>query len=421
MDYRRIAQTTIPHPNGKSSLKYANGYTADIMHEVLNCYHDSKTQLSRFAPYLRRATLLETCRAIWQFVHNNIAYKIDPPGKQFIKEPARLWADRQGDCKSFSLFIASCLYNLGINGMFRFVSFSKSKLPTHVYVVVPHQGHEIIIDAVLPVFNRQKPYTYKYDYSMTEISRLSGIADYQQPVYSRSSGRIFSVMGEEDESPNVSGFFDGLLGVNKKHVKIWRANLPQVCVAYLYVFIPDDKVSAMPQAVQKKRALQIESLKYIDNKADKAYSYKTAVKELETTIRNSFGMGPVDVIKATFGVQIGILPAVAIGIAKAAVAVYGLLKNVVGKFGTFGFDFPKHIDPSQIAPAKEDWQDYQVMDTTSLQATAATNNTTAAAALTTTGSDASAAVTPIITPQQSSMNILVVLGLAGAAAYMLFK
>lgn len=147
------------------------------MNVVLDCYRAKNNQVKQFAPYLRGRTIKETCNNVWQFVKDNIAYKVDPPGEQWIKEPARVWADKVCDCKSYSVFIASLLHHLGIEGYFRFVSFAADHIPTHVYVVVPIKNGDIKIDCVLGLFNKEKPFTHKYDYSMTRISQLSGIGN----------------------------------------------------------------------------------------------------------------------------------------------------------------------------------------------------------------------------------------------------
>lgn len=400
MDIGRVAYSTIPPATGESSLKYAKGYTADIMKEVFDCYREKRDQLKDFAPYLQKGTIYETCRAIWQFVKSNIRYKVDPIGQQWVKTPARLFEDKVGDCKSFSVFIASCLYNLGINGMFRFVSFNNSPLPTHVYVIVPYKGRMIKIDAVLPWFDKEKPYRYKHDYNMTEISRLSGIGEQDSTEYYGAPviDRVFSVMGEQ---PAISGFFDGLFGVNKKMRDTWRANLPVTCGAFLYVFIPDDQVADMPPAVQAKRQKQIDAIKFMDDKADKKYSYQQAVDDIHNAVRNTYHMEPVDLINATFGTHIGFIVAAATALVSLALN----MKNIIGHYGQYGFDFPKDLDPGAIAPTQEDWVGWSGMDTTDAQTTA----TSANSELVSTGS------------KTSSMNPLLMLGLLGAGAYMLFK
>ncbi len=159
-------------------IRYPDGLTVDIIETVL--YADTKaawyTQL--FAPTLRKKTLLETCKNIWQFVKTQIPYRLDPEGHQWIKSPGRLWQDKAGDCKSFSLFTGSCLRNLGIPYGYRFASYSSiSQQPTHVYVYVPLAGGgEIILDSVWTgPFNTQKAYTFKQDKLMSRIAYLGGV------------------------------------------------------------------------------------------------------------------------------------------------------------------------------------------------------------------------------------------------------
>ena len=169
------ADTYISRANYNSALKVQDGTTENIMEVVLDCFVNKNGQVKRFAPSLKAATQKETCNNVWKFLKKNVRYKEDPPGEQWIKEPARVWADKVCDCKSYSVFAASCLYHLGLQPVFRFVSFTRDKTPTHVYIIVNAGNKEIIIDCVLPGFNQEKPYTHKYDYEMTQISQLSGV------------------------------------------------------------------------------------------------------------------------------------------------------------------------------------------------------------------------------------------------------
>ncbi len=170
-----VATRLIPPPNNKQVLKNADGQTRDIIKEVLDCYQDSRDQLIKFAPNLQGQTLLETCCNIWKFWKANVRYQVDNDGEQWIKTPAKFWQSGFGDCKSYSVAVASSLHCLGIDGKFRFTSYDgKKDVPTHVYVVAKDGRKEIIIDCVWTGFNSQKPYTKKWDYNMTKVYRLSG-------------------------------------------------------------------------------------------------------------------------------------------------------------------------------------------------------------------------------------------------------
>ncbi len=163
--------------DGRNTIKKRRGTTKDIINEVLNTYQDTWHTTADLAESLRRGTEEETCRAVFDFIVENVNYNEDPDGVQWIRTPARLLHDGEGDCKSMAILSASLLNNLGIPCFFRFVSFSKNNQITHVYTVT-ESG--IIIDPVEridggPVFNYASQYTYKKDMNTTQISRLSGI------------------------------------------------------------------------------------------------------------------------------------------------------------------------------------------------------------------------------------------------------
>lgn len=166
----------IGHSINKKVLLNKDGTTRDIVKEVLQVYADSRNQLQQFAPFLKGDTLLETCSNIWHFWKENVKYKIDPEGVQWIKTPDAFWDSDFGDCKSFAIAVAASLHALDIKGAFRFVSFGNNTTqPTHVFVVVKDKGQEIIIDCVWNKFNETKPWAAKWDYNMTSIYEISGV------------------------------------------------------------------------------------------------------------------------------------------------------------------------------------------------------------------------------------------------------
>lgn len=166
----------------KDTIINRQGKTKDIMHAVVDCYNSDYAQVQELADNLPGNDTLSRCRAVFDFVDKNIKYQIDPLQKQWIRTPARLWSDGEGDCKSFSIFICSCLRCMGIPHLFRFAAYEGNSDPTHVYAVaIDESGKEIIVDPVYrdengkAVFNKECPYTKKIDMKgTTEISRLSG-------------------------------------------------------------------------------------------------------------------------------------------------------------------------------------------------------------------------------------------------------
>jgi hypothetical protein len=181
----KFATHLIAAPTGKDDVRYPNGNTKDIIDTVLFADGKAARYTKAFAPTLKGVTLKETCSNIHQFLKQEIKYSLDPMGQQLIKSPGRLWAENRkgknsykgGDCKSFSLFTASCLRNLNIPYGYRFVSYNNNPTPTHVYCFVPVKGSkEIIIDGVWDgSFNTQKPYSFKDDRIMIQGAAIGNI------------------------------------------------------------------------------------------------------------------------------------------------------------------------------------------------------------------------------------------------------
>ena len=166
----------IAQAKGKTVLLKKGGNTGDIVNAVLDVVPDVRNQTRDFSKQFtpdRRGM-----RRLFDWVKSNIRYIEDPLGVQWIREPARLWHDREGDCKSFTVFIISVLENLGIQYVVRFSNTEKrgSKIVNHVYpVAIMPDGEQIIMDAVYDWFDAEHAYYYKIDYDMADIYRLSGV------------------------------------------------------------------------------------------------------------------------------------------------------------------------------------------------------------------------------------------------------
>jgi hypothetical protein len=189
-----------------------NGDTRDIASAVISVYNSDYSQVSELAQTLQGASIEDTCKNIFNYLLDHVNYNEDPAGVQWVKTPARLLADGSGDCKSFAIFIASCLRCLGINHCFRFVSYNQRKDATHVYVVVKTQGiaSEIILDAVvrvkgLPIFNYQEKYTYKTDMNGTNIYKMAGVPQRTSNILPSAEDRYTVWIGDEHEANITPG------------------------------------------------------------------------------------------------------------------------------------------------------------------------------------------------------------------------
>ena len=188
-----------------------NGDTRDIASAVISVYNSDYSQVSELAQTLQGETTEETCHNIFEYLLDHVNYNEDPAGVQWVKTPARLLADGIGDCKSYAIFIGSCLRCLGINHCFRFVSYNNRKDATHVYIVVnAGQSNELILDAVvrvngLPKFNYQEKYTFKTDMDGTKIYKMAGIPQRASDILPSAVDRYKVWTGDEHEANITPG------------------------------------------------------------------------------------------------------------------------------------------------------------------------------------------------------------------------
>ena len=128
------ANQTIPAPDGKyhhHKPHYSSHDIIDLMilaERKALAIDDTKEFATAVTPDA------EGMEDLFNFIVDNIRYVKDPAFSQWVKSPARLWHDRKGDCKSYTLFITSVLRNMGMNYVIRFVSYNRmNATPRHVY------------------------------------------------------------------------------------------------------------------------------------------------------------------------------------------------------------------------------------------------------------------------------------------------
>ena len=145
--------------SGQTITVNKSGTNSDIIKAIHYYLPYAVDQSKRRSSIFKGQNEKETASNIWGFLKNNINYIEDSVHFQDIKLPNRLVKEKKGDCKSFSMFAASILENLGIPYKFAYTSYTNNKTPQHVYIQTD-SGY--IIDAVWNKFNSEKKYTYKY-------------------------------------------------------------------------------------------------------------------------------------------------------------------------------------------------------------------------------------------------------------------
>lgn len=161
-------------------IKKKGATVEDTIRFIPQVVRDTLFHTQKIAKELKAENIRETCRAIWQFVYDHIAYKKDEEGKEQVRSPARAWHDRgnrQGvDCDCYSVFISSILSNLKIKHRLRITKYKEDHFQ-HIYPIVPlNDGRYITIDCVVRNFDYEEPYSEKKDTKM-DLEYLNGVED----------------------------------------------------------------------------------------------------------------------------------------------------------------------------------------------------------------------------------------------------
>lgn len=154
---------------------YTDGDNKQLRDAIFKATPLAVTQTKSIANKFKGKTDLETCKNIFNYLLTSVSYKEDGM-HQKIKVPSALMREKQADCKSYALFTAGILQNLGIGWKYCLTSYSNDPTPQHIYVVT---DSGIIIDAVWKIFNEEKKPTYKFyhkpDLTDMKISYIAGI------------------------------------------------------------------------------------------------------------------------------------------------------------------------------------------------------------------------------------------------------
>ena len=223
-----------------------NGNVEQTISEMKKMVKKTLSQTQRIALKLKGTNRLETARNIWNFVYQHIQHKKDHPLREQLRTPLRTWRDRSTgvDCDCYSIFISTILTNLGIDHSFRIAAYGNGF--QHVYVMVPNNGSEIIIDCVADKFNYEVPYTKKKDFTVMGSSSLNGFNG-----QCRANQPAIVYMNEETLSKRGYVFTSAILkelGVMHTETINNNGNVPEIHVAI------GGKNNVLPTALTREKA-----------------------------------------------------------------------------------------------------------------------------------------------------------------------
>jgi hypothetical protein len=173
-----------------SRLIEANQDVKDIINGMLEAHKKFSSEYDKICHFFKASSPKETAKKIFDFLKENVKYKIEPESRQTLKSPSAiitLGNSIGSDCKCYSLFIGGVLDALKRSGenikwCYRFASYKMfDKNPHHVFVVLnPNTTNEIWIDPVLHSFNEKKNFNYKIDKNMA-LYTVSGVGNQTAP------------------------------------------------------------------------------------------------------------------------------------------------------------------------------------------------------------------------------------------------
>jgi hypothetical protein len=350
----------------KDKVMYEDGVTKDIVTVVLQTAKSNIEQETfSFASNIERS--YDGLNWLWSYVNSTIRYVEDPDGVQWIRRPARLAHDGEGDCKSFTLFIVSCLKNMGLDYTIRFASYNPNdKTVTHVYPIayLPN-GTEVIMDAVYDRFDEQKSYKYKRDYTMSQIAVLSGLGNSNAsgsasvPDYAIHLERLNQTLPDDllqndvttafpdvfspldvsqfDSIEGIGNLRDKIKTLGKKiHAKvvnlIVKRLLPKYGTFFLFLFVQNPQTAE----VKRRKAKQEKLASVIA--AHLGVKYEDFLHIVALAIETKTGKNPAQVINSVMQAKvkgIGVIDPVSIslyiGVVKGIIEIFKKLKSLFGK------------------------------------------------------------------------------------------
>jgi hypothetical protein len=173
-----VIQSKLPKAENKAVLINNWQNSTDLIKAIASAHKENLVYAKKIAPYFKGSNDLETCKNVFDFLRYEVPYKVETAEAQKVKTLPRMLQDSNtignkdaigNDCKMYAVFTNTILNTLGIPCSYRFVSF-KGKQPTHTYAVV--KPLNLVIDAVLPTFDTEKPYKYKKDMALYKMSGI---------------------------------------------------------------------------------------------------------------------------------------------------------------------------------------------------------------------------------------------------------
>lgn len=223
--WEKWANETIPEPAEGVVLQSSKYGLEDIAKQCKNTWQLKRDELKKFSTAF--PPTLEGLKTLYDFCYHFFNYQPDEATNeqgeeipiQALQSPAALWKYKKGDCKSYSVFIQSAIYHMGLPGSMYLVDYGH---PTdkHIYPNAILNGKRVPLDVVYKiqqggVFASEKiPYkmldTIKHKglYTVGNTAEVKAVKPEDLERYAENLERQFSLPGGVDITALTDGEFE---------------------------------------------------------------------------------------------------------------------------------------------------------------------------------------------------------------------
>lgn len=156
--------------------EHRHGAVGDTVALIKRKILNESWQVAKLAKALKAPSETATLKAGFDFIMKYIAYEEDAAGVEQVRSPARLFADKKGDCDCYTVFLGALMREWGIPFTIR---LSKNNSPgqehfNHVYPVAKTGGRMVPVDPVVGIFGKEARYYHIKDHDMI-IQSMNGL------------------------------------------------------------------------------------------------------------------------------------------------------------------------------------------------------------------------------------------------------
>ncbi len=164
-----------------------------------------QNQTVKLAKHLYDANANQYIFNVWHWMKLNLKYNFDPVGKEWVRTPARTFADRfttGADCEDFTIFASALFLNMGLSPKMLVVAFNGKAQFGHIYPVC----NGLVADAVMNEFNKHPDHITK----TMEIDVLRGMPKGKRAI--AGLGELAPATTVTEELMNWQSFYLNKIG-----------------------------------------------------------------------------------------------------------------------------------------------------------------------------------------------------------------